>query len=327
MITEYTADTDIIETLGTNPEDRPTLTDDTFKAKFDENAATWKAFFNGTTKTEIDKRTITAKSTTYTVLATDLNTDITCTGTFTVTLPLISTTGFGVGFRCRVSNVSTGVITVASTSTDTIAGVASVTVNGGKSIEIVAYETGKWTVHGFDFTDLISNLSGAGRTTETVKANTDAISTHAATLVTGAGGIHGLAVEEGSWTPTIAGTTIAGLHIYGTRQGKYYKVGKLVTAFFAITLTAKGGDMAGTASITGLPFTADNLDYSQGGSVTRAGVIDMPTSYNVLGLMIPASSNVAYISIYGDGIISDVLTATAILATTTINGVLQYKTA
>lgn len=45
-LTQYTADTDIIKTLGTNPEDRPTLTDDTFKAKFDENSANIKTFLN-----------------------------------------------------------------------------------------------------------------------------------------------------------------------------------------------------------------------------------------------------------------------------------------
>ena len=45
-LNQYTADTDIIETLGTNPEDRPTLTDNTFKGKFDENAANIKAFLN-----------------------------------------------------------------------------------------------------------------------------------------------------------------------------------------------------------------------------------------------------------------------------------------
>jgi hypothetical protein len=45
-LTPYTAATDIIENLGTNPEDRPTLNDETFKAKFDENAANIKAFLN-----------------------------------------------------------------------------------------------------------------------------------------------------------------------------------------------------------------------------------------------------------------------------------------
>jgi hypothetical protein len=45
-LTTYTAATDIIENLGTNPEDRPTLTDETFKAKFDENAVNIAAFLN-----------------------------------------------------------------------------------------------------------------------------------------------------------------------------------------------------------------------------------------------------------------------------------------
>lgn len=45
-LTPYTAATDIIENLGTNPEDRTDLTDETFKAKFDENAANIKAFLN-----------------------------------------------------------------------------------------------------------------------------------------------------------------------------------------------------------------------------------------------------------------------------------------
>ncbi len=260
-LTQYTADTDIIETLGTNPEDRPTLTDNSFKAKFDENAANIKAFLN------------------------------------------------------------TMIAELASTA-------------NGKGASQIGIEDSAGRFTATQIEAALAEIAGAGRTTETVKGLADLISTndgklttHKADLITDADGVHGLAVEEGAWTPTIAGTTTAGTHTYSTRQGKYYKVGKLVTAFFAITLTAKGGTMAGTASITGLPFTSDNLDYSQGGSVTRAGVIDIPTSYNVLGLMIPASSNVVYISIYGDGIISDVLTATAILATTTLNGVLQYKTA
>jgi hypothetical protein len=284
-------------------------------------------FINGDFSNAIDKRILNAKTDNYTVVADDLNETITMTGTKTVTLPLISTTGFGAGFRVRVSNVGSGTVTVAATSTDTIAGAASVSLAAGKSIEVVADATGLWIVHGFDFTEIISNLAGVGRTTETVKGVSDALGTHSAALVTGASAVHGLKIEEGTWTPVIAGTTTPGTHTYSTQEGKYYKVGKLVTAFFAITMTAKGGTMAGAASITGLPFTADNLNYSQGGSITRAGVIDIPTSYMGLGLMIPASSNVVYISTFGDGIISDTLVASAIQATTTINGVLQYKTA
>jgi hypothetical protein len=233
---EYAQDTNIIETLGTNPEDRTDLNDQTFKAKFDLNAAQIKAYINATLTKAIDALIAAIK---------------------------------GEGW-----------------TSESLKGLA----------------------------DLISTVSGN-------------LTTHQADTVTDSDGAHGLKIEEGNWTPVIAGTTTPGTHTYSAQQGKYYKVGKLVTAFFSITMTAKGGTMAGVASITGLPFTSDNLTYSQGGSITRAGVIDIPTSYNSLALAIPASSNVAYISIIGDGVIADFLTASGIQATTTIAGVLQYKVA
>ena len=61
--------------------------------------------------------------------------------------------------------------------------------------------------------------------------------------------------EEGTWTPGISfggGTT--GI-TYGTQTGSYTKVGRLVTCFGNLTLTAKGSS-TGQARITGLPFTA-----------------------------------------------------------------------
>jgi hypothetical protein len=45
-LTQYTAPTNIIETLGLDPEDRTTLNDDTFRAKFDQNAVNIAAFLN-----------------------------------------------------------------------------------------------------------------------------------------------------------------------------------------------------------------------------------------------------------------------------------------
>jgi hypothetical protein len=260
-LTTYTAATDIIENLGTNPEDRPTLTDPTFKAKFDENAANIKTFLNAL-----------------------------------------------------------------------IAELASIAAGKGASAIGVQDAAGLFTAAQVEA--VLAEIAGAGRTTETLKGLGDSISTvsgnlttHQADSITDSDGAHGLRIEEGSWTPTIAGSTTAGTHTYSVQQGKYYKIGKQVTAFFAITMTAKGGTMAGVAAIAGLPFTADNLAYSQGGTITRVGVIDIPTSYNSLGLAIPASSNVAYISIIGDGVIADFLTASGIQATTTIAGVLQYKVA
>jgi hypothetical protein len=260
-LTPYTTPTNIIETLGTDPEDRPELDDPGFKRKFDENAVNIAAFLNAL------------------------------------------------------------IAELASNS-------------AGKGASAIGLEDSAGRITATNVEAALAELAGAGRTTETLKGLGDLISTvsgnlttHQADSITDSDGAHGLRIEEGSWTPTIAGSTTAGTHTYSVQQGKYYKIGKQVTAFFAITMTAKGGTMAGVAAIAGLPFTADNLAYSQGGSITRAGVIDIPTSYNSLALAIPASSNVAYISIIGDGVIADFLTASGIQATTTIAGVLQYKVA
>lgn len=61
--------------------------------------------------------------------------------------------------------------------------------------------------------------------------------------------------EEGTFTPSITGTTSAGVGTYQTRSGKYVKVGRAVT----ITITLQWSAHTGTGNmlVTGLPFTAD----------------------------------------------------------------------
>src|SRR3990167_4235347 len=64
--------------------------------------------------------------------------------------------------------------------------------------------------------------------------------------------------EEGTWTPTVAGSSTAGSQTYSVQVGRYVKIGKLVTAQFYVVMTAKDGATAGNALISGLPFTAEN---------------------------------------------------------------------
>jgi hypothetical protein len=64
--------------------------------------------------------------------------------------------------------------------------------------------------------------------------------------------------EEGTWTPTLnfaGGTT--GI-TYSTQTGIYVKVGQLVAVQCNITLSNKGSS-AGTAGISGLPFTCSSV--------------------------------------------------------------------
>jgi hypothetical protein len=60
--------------------------------------------------------------------------------------------------------------------------------------------------------------------------------------------------EEGTWTPTIEGTTLAGTATYSTRNGRYTKMGRVVQIECYVQWSAGTG--TGNLLITGLPFTS-----------------------------------------------------------------------
>jgi hypothetical protein len=77
--------------------------------------------------------------------------------------------------------------------------------------------------------------------------------------------------EEGSWTPTLGGTST-----YTIQAGTYVKVGKVVTAWFDISISAIGtGNITGV--ISGLPFLSRSSSYPQGmgGSVGYYGTLNL----------------------------------------------------
>ncbi len=75
--------------------------------------------------------------------------------------------------------------------------------------------------------------------------------------------------EEGTWTPTIAGSGTAGVNTYVVQSGAYTKVGNTVTIFFYVQLTAKDGAMSGSyAKVAGFPFSPkSSIGYRRFGSM------------------------------------------------------------
>jgi hypothetical protein len=71
--------------------------------------------------------------------------------------------------------------------------------------------------------------------------------------------------EEGTFTPTIEGTTTAGTTTYSSRQGTYVKIGKYVYLQVFLVISAAHTGTGGT-KITGFPFTSTN-SFGAGGSV------------------------------------------------------------
>ena len=67
--------------------------------------------------------------------------------------------------------------------------------------------------------------------------------------------------EEGTFTPTIVGTTGAGTGTYTTQLGRYTKVGRVVTCDISLVWTAHTG--TGNIDIDGLPFSVlSTTDYA-----------------------------------------------------------------
>lgn len=64
--------------------------------------------------------------------------------------------------------------------------------------------------------------------------------------------------EEGSWTPVIGGSGGTSGQTYSTQAGRYTKVGRLVTAYCFVALSAKG-TITGAVQILGLPFAAETV--------------------------------------------------------------------
>jgi hypothetical protein len=66
--------------------------------------------------------------------------------------------------------------------------------------------------------------------------------------------------EEGTFLPNVQGGTTTGVGVYSTTDGRYTKIGRLVTAEIYIVWTAHTG--TGDLRIGGLPFTANASFYS-----------------------------------------------------------------
>lgn len=85
--------------------------------------------------------------------------------------------------------------------------------------------------------------------------------------------------EEGSWTPTIVGSSSAGTGTYTTQAGRYTKIGNLVFISGTIIWTAHTG--TGNILIGGLPFTsnATNIAYGVGEWANLAAISGAPAFY------------------------------------------------
>jgi hypothetical protein len=85
--------------------------------------------------------------------------------------------------------------------------------------------------------------------------------------------------EEGTFTPTIAGTTTAGTGTYSVQVGRYTKIGNRVLFQIAIVWSAHTG--TGNMRVGGLPFTAVNVSNALPPAASANGNLAL-TASNVM---------------------------------------------
>ena len=97
--------------------------------------------------------------------------------------------------------------------------------------------------------------------------------------------------EEGTFTPTIEGTTTAGTATYTRQAGVYTKVGRQV--FYAIDVIYASGTGTGNLRIAGLPFTSSSTSMIKTGAIFADDIA--LTAGNYPGVTLSLSSTVLLI--------------------------------
>jgi len=126
--------------------------------------------------------------------------------------------------------------------------------------------------------------------------------------------------EEGTWTPTITGSTTNPTVTYDLQRGVYTKVGRVVTVSCFLSWTAISGG-SGDARISGLPFTIESTPSASG-----AGAISELNGFTLTAARTSASmftgSGTTYLNVRCFG--STVSTQTVAIADLAASGSLNF---
>lgn len=125
--------------------------------------------------------------------------------------------------------------------------------------------------------------------------------------------------EEGTFTPTIAGATTAGVQTYVVQTGFYTRIGNRVYFNLRVVLSAKDAATSGSLIINGLPFTssATASNFSPV-AVSNVGLITLTALYTQVSSQVENNSAFMYLGQIGSGQSFSYLQAAAFTDTTRI---------
>jgi len=109
--------------------------------------------------------------------------------------------------------------------------------------------------------------------------------------------------EEGIWSPTIIGSTVAGTVTYDIRNTSYTKIGRLVHVEAYIVYSAGTG--SGNLYIGNLPYTVENTYSTYTPIVCRQSSIAVPVLEQIYGRAEPGTSYIRMYSVTDAGAQTD----------------------
>jgi len=128
--------------------------------------------------------------------------------------------------------------------------------------------------------------------------------------------------EEGTWTPTLLGSSTNPTVTYTLQSGHYTKIGNVVTLTFNLRTSARTGG-SGTLQVGGIPFTPATSSY-QAGSFGDMNNITFDTS-KFLALMTANSLSYLFLEELVSGTGANVVLVTSWGAGGQLNGSITYQ--
>jgi len=100
--------------------------------------------------------------------------------------------------------------------------------------------------------------------------------------------------EEGTWTPTVIGTTTAGTVTYAVQNARYTKIGRVVS--IEILLNWSAGTGTGNFRISGLPFTSGSSVTTPALALAFCSDIAMTASHILTARVADNSTQIEFLS-------------------------------
>ena len=128
--------------------------------------------------------------------------------------------------------------------------------------------------------------------------------------------------QEGTWTPLIDGSTSVTGQTYSRQEGSYTRIGNMVTAWFSITLTAKG-TIVGFLRVSGLPYNGSASPILKPAAVAWSNM-SMTANHQLSAEQFAANPFMYLYEMDASGTKTQIQTG-AITDTTFITGTLTYR--